>query len=92
MFSGIDDPQMGEVQTLKGLVHRFGYFGGFAEFTFNSVVDFGGGLNQVWDSRSKKVVVLAFANTRASVVFPHCLGPTRAVIGERRTARKSWFR
>ena len=37
MFSGIDDPQMGEVQALKGLVHRFGYFGGFAEFAFNSV-------------------------------------------------------
>ena len=32
MLSGIDDPQMGEVQTLKGLVHRFGYFRGFAEF------------------------------------------------------------
>ena len=37
MLSGIDDPQMGEVQTLKGLVHRFGYFRGFAEFAFNSV-------------------------------------------------------
>jgi hypothetical protein len=35
MFSGIDDPQMGQVQTLKGLVHRFGYFGSFAEFAFN---------------------------------------------------------
>jgi len=37
MLSGIDDPQMGEIQTLKGLVHRFGYFRGFAEFAFNSV-------------------------------------------------------
>ena len=30
MFSGIDDPQMGAVQTLKGLVHRFGYLRSFA--------------------------------------------------------------
>ena len=37
MLSRIDDPQMGEIQTLKGLVHRFGYFRGFAEFAFNSV-------------------------------------------------------
>ena len=37
MLSGIDNPQMGEVQTFKGLVHRFGDFGGFAEFGFNSV-------------------------------------------------------
>jgi len=37
MFSRIDDPQMGEVHTLKGLVHRFGYSGGFAEFAFNSI-------------------------------------------------------
>jgi hypothetical protein len=37
MFTGIDDPQMGEVQTLKGLVHRFGYFRGFAEFAFDSI-------------------------------------------------------
>ena len=37
MFSGINNPQMGEVQTLKALVHRFGYFRGFAEFAFNSV-------------------------------------------------------
>jgi len=37
MFSGIDDPKMGEVQTLNGLMHRFGYFGGFAEFAFDSV-------------------------------------------------------
>src|SRR4030042_2251288 len=37
MLSGIDDPQMGEVQTCKGLVHRFGYFRGFAELAFNSV-------------------------------------------------------
>jgi hypothetical protein len=28
---------MGEVQTLKGLVRRFGYFGGFAEFASYSV-------------------------------------------------------
>lgn len=37
MFSGIDDPQMGEGQTLKGLVHRFGYLWGFAEFAFNPI-------------------------------------------------------
>ena len=28
---------MGEVQTLKGLVHRLGYSRGFAEFAFNSI-------------------------------------------------------
>ena len=37
MLSGIDDPQMRELQTLKGLVHRLRYFRGFAEFAFNSV-------------------------------------------------------
>ena len=37
MLSGIDDPKMGEVQALKGLVHGFGDFRGFAEFTFNRV-------------------------------------------------------
>ena len=37
MFSGIDDPQMGQVQTLEGMVHRFGYFGSFAEFAFNPI-------------------------------------------------------
>ena len=37
MFSGIDNPQMGEVQTLKGLVHRFGDFWGFAEFALNPI-------------------------------------------------------
>ena len=28
----MDDPEMGKVQSLQGLVHRFGYFRGFAEF------------------------------------------------------------
>jgi hypothetical protein len=37
-------------------------------------------------------VVLSFAKIRASVVLPHCLGPRRAVIGERLTARDSWVR
>jgi hypothetical protein len=37
MLSGIDDPQMAKLQTFKGLVHRFRYFRGFAEFAFNSV-------------------------------------------------------
>jgi len=37
MLPGIDDPQMAKVQTLKGLVHRFGYFGGFAEFAFDPI-------------------------------------------------------
>ena len=37
MFSGIDNPQMGEIQTLNGLVHRFGYFWGFGEFALNSI-------------------------------------------------------
>ena len=37
MFSGIDNPQMGKVQTIDGLVHRFGYFGSFAEFALNPI-------------------------------------------------------
>jgi hypothetical protein len=37
MLSGMDDPEMGKVQTLQGLVHRFGYFRGFAEFAFNPI-------------------------------------------------------
>ena len=32
-----NDPKMGEIQALKGLVHRFGYFWGFAEFAFNPI-------------------------------------------------------
>ena len=38
------------------------------------------------DSRSKKVARLPSPKRRASVVFPHCRGPRRATIGERRTA------
>jgi hypothetical protein len=37
MFPGIDNPQVGEVQALKGLIHRLGYFRGFTEFAFNSI-------------------------------------------------------
>ena len=37
MLSGMDDPEMGKVQTLQHLVHRFGCFRGFAEFAFNSI-------------------------------------------------------
>ena len=37
MLSGIDNPQMSEVQTFNGLVHRSGRFWGFAEFAFDSV-------------------------------------------------------
>ena len=37
MLSGMDDPQMGKVQTLQGLVHRFGYFRGLTEFAFNPI-------------------------------------------------------
>jgi hypothetical protein len=100
MLSGIDDPQMGEVQTFKGLVHRFGYFRGFAELAFNfvpaAVIDekkinlstaMGGPEKCLGRLRGS-----SFANMRASVVLPHCLGPMRAVMGERRAARKSWFR
>jgi hypothetical protein len=37
MLPRINDPQMGEVQTLEGLIHRFGYLRGFAEFAFDPV-------------------------------------------------------
>src|SRR5574341_1081768 len=37
MLSGMDDPQMCQVQTLEGLMHRLGYFGGFAEFAFDPI-------------------------------------------------------
>ena len=35
------------------------------------------------DSRSKKVACFWVANWRESVIFPHCLGPNRAVTWER---------
>ena len=37
MLSRMDDPQMRQLQTLKGLMHRFGYFRGFAEFAFDAI-------------------------------------------------------
>jgi hypothetical protein len=37
MLSWMNDPQMCQLQTLKGLMHRFGYFRGFAEFAFNAI-------------------------------------------------------
>ena len=37
MLSGMHDPEMGKVQTLHRLVHRFGYFRSFAEFALNSI-------------------------------------------------------
>ena len=110
MFSGIDNPQVGEVQALKGLTYRLGCFRGFTEFAFNSIppavmkekeINLSTGMGgpekrlrrftSICDSRSKKVVVFSFENMRASVVFPHCLGPTSAVIGERFTDEKRVF-
>ena len=37
MFSRIENPQMGEFQTLNGLVHRFGYLRSFAELAFDPI-------------------------------------------------------
>jgi hypothetical protein len=36
--------------------------------------------------KSKYVACRPCAKIRANVVFPHCLGPSKAVTGERRTA------
>ncbi len=37
MLSRMDDPQMRQLQTLKGLMHRLGYFRGFTEFAFDPI-------------------------------------------------------
>lgn len=37
MISWMNDPQMRQLQTLKGLMHRLGYFRGFAEFAFDPI-------------------------------------------------------